>query len=1078
MPSAAAQAALIRQTYGRAGLDLLGEGRPQYFEAHGTGTPAGDPVEAEAISRSFSPETETVPVDRTGRQEQPLYVGSIKTVLGHTEGTAGLASLLKASLALQNGLIPPNLLFTRLNPAIEPFYRGLQVPTAPSPWPAVPEGQPRRASVNSFGFGGANAHAIVESFDNHHLPSSGGARDELFGPYVFSANSEQSLAAGLEAYSAFLAEHGASLSPRHLAWTLRERRSALPFKLALPAGPIDRLKASIDAKLQECRSQKAPLGTRSTLTGAPRVLAIFTGQGAQYARMGAEMLEQSPLARSIIEQLEGHLAALPEPDRPSWSLAAELRASPDVSRLHQAALSQPLCTAVQIVLVELLRAANVQFASVVGHSSGEIGGAYAAGMLSARDAMHIAYYRGLHAVRAQSPNGSGIKGAMLAVGTSMEDAKDILAEFAGQATLAACNSSASVTISGDQDAIDELEMIFGDEKKFRRKLKVDTAYHSEHMLPCAEPYVQSLRRCGIQVREPMPGCVWQSTVYTDLDMRSEEAVSMLRDGSYWSDNMVRPVLFFQGLRKALTAGDFDVVLEVGPHPALKGPASQTIQETLQRDLPYHGTFVRGTSAIESFSATLGFLWSNETIPHVNLEAYETAVSGNKGGYRVIKGLPSYQWNHEKTYWQESRRSRNMRTRKARVHQLLGDVCPDSSPHRRSWRNVLLEREIPWLGGHQLQGRTVFPAAGYVSALLEAAKQLARDGESVRLIDISDFRIHQAMSFDEDDTGIETLIALEDIRRDDTRQAVRARFAYSSAGKEADVFSLMASATVEVLLGEPAVDLLRPQDAKPPNLVDVTTERFYSFLGDLGYGYDGPFRTLSNLRRKLGRAVATVGIPPVGADFPEEEPFLAHPGTLDCAIQAIILAFCHPNDGQLWSLHVPTVINRIRVNPALCGQAWSGNDSVPVSAATVEPDGPGLLGDADIFGSSTSHAAVQIEGVRAVPFAAATAADDDKIFARMRWADANADGEEMARGGYEPPDQHGLAIAAERTAIYYLRKFDRELPSDHPARNDPTFGQYLKFARHMLDLQETGRHKHSKQEWVNDTWEDVLAATAK
>ncbi len=144
LPSSAAQAALIRDTYARAGLDLSKpEDRPQFFHAHGTGTPAGDPQEAEAIARAFYPHGVS--------EGDKLYVGSIKTIIGHTEGTAGLASLLGTSLALQHGIIPPNLHFGQLNPKIAPFYHGLEVPVSAQPWPAIPPGQPRRASINSFG---------------------------------------------------------------------------------------------------------------------------------------------------------------------------------------------------------------------------------------------------------------------------------------------------------------------------------------------------------------------------------------------------------------------------------------------------------------------------------------------------------------------------------------------------------------------------------------------------------------------------------------------------------------------------------------------------------------------------------------------------------------------------------------------------------------------------------------------------------------------------------------------------------------------------------------------------------------
>jgi acyl transferase domain-containing protein len=159
VPSSLSQASLIQSTYMKCGLDYRKvEDRCQYFEAHGTGTTVGDPKEAEAISRTFFAD-----IADMGQTHSKLYVGSAKSVIGHSEGAAGLASLPKASLAIQHRTIPPNLYFKRLNPAIEPFYGSLSVPTELLPWPNLPHGVPRRASINSFGFGGSNAHAIIES---------------------------------------------------------------------------------------------------------------------------------------------------------------------------------------------------------------------------------------------------------------------------------------------------------------------------------------------------------------------------------------------------------------------------------------------------------------------------------------------------------------------------------------------------------------------------------------------------------------------------------------------------------------------------------------------------------------------------------------------------------------------------------------------------------------------------------------------------------------------------------------------------------------------------------------------------
>ncbi|KKY31726.1 putative polyketide synthase [Diaporthe ampelina] len=425
MPSATAQKALIRATYAKAGLDIDSPaGRPQYFEAHGTGTPAGDPVEAEAVSSAFFDGKHSG--GKSATSNDPLYVGSIKTVLGHTEGTAGVAAILKASLALQNSCIPPNLLFNNISPSVAPFYGDLQIVKDARPWPAVLGGQPRRASVNSFGFGGTNAHAILESYDSlaNDFQGGGGADRTLFTPFVFSAASVDSLRANLTAYAAYLDAH-----------------------------------AEVDF---------------------------------------------GDLAYTLLQALEADLAQLPAEDRPTWSLEAEIFAgSSTPSRINEAAISQPLCTALQIVMIELLREANIHLESVVGHSSGEIAAAYSAGFLTARDAIYIAYYRGLHCRHAASPNGQ-IKGAMLAVGTSMEDAIQLCEdeEFAGRINLAASNSSSSVTISGDEDAIEELESVLEDEKKFHRRLRVDMAYHSQHMDPCSRPYIDSLRRAGVKARSP------------------------------------------------------------------------------------------------------------------------------------------------------------------------------------------------------------------------------------------------------------------------------------------------------------------------------------------------------------------------------------------------------------------------------------------------------------------------------------------------------------------------------------------------------------------------------------------------
>lgn len=300
----------------------------------------------------------------------------------------------------------------------------------------------------------------------------------------------------------------------------------------------------------------ATIGTRSNVKTGPRLLGVFTGQGAQWPAMGAQLIRSSEFVRRRIGVLEKSLASLPSEHRPTWSLVAEMLAGDDEqSRIGEAALSQPLCTVVQIVLVDLLRAAGINFTAVVGHSSGEIGAAYAAGFLSDVDALRVAYYRGLFAKLAGSET-TNQKGAMLAVGTSWEDAEELvnLRAFKGRLSLAAHNSPASVTLSGDADAVIHAKKVFDEEKKFARLLQVDTAYHSHHMLQCSDPYIQALRNCGVKVNvdRPADAPAWFSSV-TASDKPVEPSAEL--QDIYWRDNMCSAVLFSEAVKDAVASDE-------------------------------------------------------------------------------------------------------------------------------------------------------------------------------------------------------------------------------------------------------------------------------------------------------------------------------------------------------------------------------------------------------------------------------------------------------------------------------------------------------------------------------------------
>ncbi|KAF7586831.1 hypothetical protein BBP40_008256 [Aspergillus hancockii] len=1069
VPSTEAQAALIRQTYARAGLDTANPlHRPQFFEAHGTGTKVGDPKEAAAIHQCFGQRAD---------DEAPLYVGSVKTVIGHTEGAAGLAGLLKASGIIQKGIIPPNLLFNRLNPSIQPFYDGLKVPTTQMPWPLLPEGVPRRVSVNSFGFGGSNAHAILEEYKPAMIESTSAIQSQSapFTPYIFSAVADASLTDQLQAYSEYL-KKCPNVDPLDLSYTLQSRRSQLPVKAAFSATAMEQLTAKIDDKLAELKKTPGTtVGIRSNNKQAnPHILGIFTGQGAQWAAMGAQLIRSSQYVRKRVGELQESLATLPSSDRPEWDLQEQMLAGAETSRIAEAALSQPLCTAIQIVLVDLLKTAGITIDVAVGHSSGEIAAAYAAGFFSAHDAIRIAYYRGFYAHLAGNST-TGQKGSMMAVGTSIEDAQDLirLGAFRGRLAVAAHNSSASVTLSGDADAVLLAKKVFDEEKKFTRLLKVDTAYHSPHMLPCGDPYIRSLQSCGIRVnQERNTTCSWFSSVTaSDKPIEPEDKLQDI----YWQDNMTNSVLFCDAVKNAV-ASDPQLALsvEIGPHPALKGPALQNISDVRSNHLPYTGLLSRGKDDVEAVSDALGFIWTHLGGSGIDFQSFETVVSGRASQPKLLAGLPSYRWNHGRTHWHESRRSRKMRGRKQAFHEILGVLSPISTPWDMRWTNVLKVSEIPWLEGHQLQSQTVFPAAGYVAMAFEATKSLASN-KTVQLIELNNLNIPRAITFEEDgNTGVETLVTLTAIFSNNA--ATTAEFSCYSAPTSAvdQEMELMASGSVRIVFGPSGVATLCSTPLAEYNMSMIDADSFYASLGNLGYGYHGPFRGMSSLKRRLNRS--SVMVETYNYTDEDSSVYVVHPTMLDVAFQASMLAYSAPEDERLWSLHVPTSIRSIRVNPELCSALPTCGSQVPVYAAL--DDSESFSASIDIFDQYGKHAMIQVEDLTIKPFAPATEADDRRLFSRIKFDVASPDGASVVSGVRPSTKEKDLATVCERISYYYVRKWRSEISEAEWANGQPHHLRLRDYVNHIFDTASSGKHPCVKKEWSEDTKEEIEALISR
>lgn len=928
----------------------------------------------------------------------------------------------------------------------------------------------QQTGVNIFpGFGGSNGHAILESFEpvSKYAPHPG-ASEALLTPFVFSAASEKSLAAVLRKY----AQHLKTLNDvnlRSLAYTLQSRRSALPFRISIWATSLQELLFKIDQQLEDFATRKIPsLGVRTLSKPNRKILGVFTGQGAQWAGMGRQLLLRVPYAQQIITKLDACLAGLPMEHRPSWTLVEQLLDESAASHIGEAPISQPICTAVQILLVCLLRLAGVQFAAVVGHSSGELAAAYAAGFVSAGDAVRIAYYRGFYAKLAGGRNQE--KGAMLAVGASLEEATDLcrLDGIKHRVTVAACNSPSSVTLSGDIDAINRAKEVLDNDRKFSRMLRVDTAYHSHHMIPCAGTYMDSLRECGISPTVPdRMGPPWYSSVNPSTEpMHSTDKLI----AEYWKDNMIQPVLFSQAVETAIaSSGPFDIAVEVGPHPALQGPFNQTIEEVSRSIIPYSATLKRGGDDVEALANALGFIWTYLGPSAISFNSYEQSLFPHDATDLFIKDMPTYPWNHERSYWFESRTMRARRNRKRPVHPLLGIQGSDNTESEIKWRNYLKTNELPWLNDHKIQGQAVFPAAGYACMAWEAAMEIS-NGRAIRLFEIHDMGIGRSILCDRSVFGVEVIFTLSNIETDENGLGfLRADFAcHSSSSQDNNQLVLNTRGTITVSYGDPVADSLPAESPEVPNLIDVDADVLYDSLTEVGYGYTGTFRVIHSFKRKRNHAR--------GLLEPAPTDLLIHPSVIDGGFQGLIAATGYPGDGSLWSLHVPVTVRNIRLNPYYCHLAQTDSPEFEFDAVLSDFGRFGNNGNVQIYPPGSSNALLQIEGVKAVPFAPATEKHDRNIFSEVVYDRLILDGEWISEGHTASPEEYNLAYLLERIAHYYLRQLHQSVTTEEKERAEFHHQRMLTFAEHIVTSVASGQHDWAKQEWAKDTKSDILKAS--
>ncbi|TPX21012.1 Type I Iterative Polyketide synthase (PKS) [Coccidioides immitis] len=488
-PSTDVQEALMRRAYELGGITDFSE--TAMVECHRTGTPTGDPIETRAVARVFG--------------EKGVYISSVKPNLGHTKAASGLVSLLKMVKALQHHIIPPNIKFSIPNPSI-PFEEGkLTVPTEATPWP---KDRLERVSVNSFGIGGANAHVILESAATYNIPTAVSGFPESPQLLLFTANSSKSITRLVDNYKVWIEQNPDKICD--LAYTLARKRTHLPYRAF----------AIVNNGVIESVSQ--PINSKSA--GPPSIVMVFTGQGAQWPQMGRELLQSDEVFKSSIQSLNQQLQTIAG-KKPHYSIKEELKKAGKQSRLSSAKFSQPLCTAIQIALVDTLKTAGIVPHAVVGHSSGEIAAAYATRALTAKEAITVAHHHGAVAVKQERP------GTMAAIEMGWREIENYLIP---NITIACDNSPKSITISANIDAVKSVVAAIKKEQPqiLARLLQVDKAYHSYHMEEIGDHY-QSLIE---QVIGKAPSMLFFSSVSGNI-LDSEHKTG----SKYWRDNLESPV---------------------------------------------------------------------------------------------------------------------------------------------------------------------------------------------------------------------------------------------------------------------------------------------------------------------------------------------------------------------------------------------------------------------------------------------------------------------------------------------------------------------------------------------------------
>jgi acyl transferase domain-containing protein/NADPH:quinone reductase-like Zn-dependent oxidoreductase/NAD(P)-dependent dehydrogenase (short-subunit alcohol dehydrogenase family)/acyl carrier protein len=819
VPSGEAQADLLREVYAKARI------RPQdldYLEAHGTGTSVGDPIETWALGEVLG---------KARPKDKPLAIGSVKSNLGHLEAASAVAGWTKALLMLKYRCIPPNLHFNEPNPRIDFDGLNLRVVTSAQ---TLPERKRLVVGINSFGFGGANAHVVLSLPATRKEPSISKSPVAPL-PFVFSAKTSEALRAVASQLADFL-EADQETSLYDVAFALKERREWLSKRGVVWSSNrknlVDVLKslssASENSEVIEC----------DALPERQQPVFIFSGNGGQWLDMGRQLFAEDTVFRQAVREVDVEFQkAAP------FSLVPHFEGVDLPGGISRAEIAQPLIFAIQAGLVKSLASRGIHPSAVIGHSLGEVAAAWACGLLSLESAVRVIRLRSLHQESARS------KGGMTAVAASLEDVELLLREPGVDGILAVVsgeNGPRSVTIAGSLEDLQSLEETLSSRGIQFKRLDLDYPFHSRIMDGVLTRFREEL---GVIDYGPQK-IPFYSTVLGGR-LSGEPAAD------YWARNIREPVRFRSAVESAGVEGH-SVFLEIGPHPVLCNHILAALKE---RKISAHALplITREADGLRDLEAGVSRLIAGGV-------RYEWARHFAEKPDR-LPALPHYPWQREDYLLPVSPEGGGMLMR-FKEHPLLGYKLSEGE-----WENHIDPEILPWLSDHTVGGAVLYPAAAFLESAL-AAGSLCHGAEAVRL---EGFEIRAALVLPEKRSKTVRF----ELEKESGRFSIKSRDRMSADAWQIHVVGRIASRPSKLF-----PQLIKQTEAA--SLMQISSSGLYTAAADLGLEYGPSFQALDGLSIDETSITARLKIPI--QIQPGLESHLLHPVFVDASMQSLISLF--------------------------------------------------------------------------------------------------------------------------------------------------------------------------------------------